>query len=34
MSLKRYHYDKGDELCYTCKFIDEYNNPNNISKIK
>lgn len=24
MSLKRYHYDKGDELCYTCKFIDEY----------
>ena len=24
MSLKRYYYDKGDELCYTCMYIDEY----------
>ena len=24
MSLKRYYYDRGDRLCYTCKFIDEY----------
>lgn len=24
MSLKRHFYDKGYELCYTCKFIDEY----------
>ena len=24
MSLKKYHYDKDDKLCYTCKFIDEY----------
>lgn len=24
MSLKKYWYDKGMEMCYTCKFIDEY----------
>lgn len=24
MCLKKYYYDKGDELCHTCKFIDEY----------
>ena len=24
MSLKKYYYDKGEELCYTCEFIDEY----------
>ena len=24
MSLKRFYYDRGDELCYTCMYIDEY----------
>lgn len=24
MSPKRFHFDRGDKLCYTCKFIDEY----------
>ena len=24
MSLKRYYYKKRIEICYTCKFIDEY----------
>lgn len=24
MSLKKYYYDRGYEMCYTCKFIDEY----------
>ena len=24
MSLKKWHYDRGDELCYTCMYIDEY----------
>jgi len=24
MSLKKFHYKKGTEMCLTCKFIDEY----------
>ena len=24
MSLKKYYYDMGYEMCHTCKFIDEY----------
>ena len=24
MSLKKFYYDKNIEICYTCKFIDEY----------
>lgn len=24
MSLKKFYYDKGTEICLTCKFIDEY----------
>jgi uncharacterized cysteine cluster protein YcgN (CxxCxxCC family) len=24
MTLKKYYFDKGIELCLTCKFIDEY----------
>ena len=24
MSLKRFHFDKGHECCYTCMYIDEY----------